>query len=104
MFAYEVYEEDGLRLGLSHLNEHRFNHNFGDCINPLCSCSLEIESTVDFFQHRHNFVNIRNTLFNKLNSITRDINNCSDELLTEITLYGIQYFHFSRIQTSLTLQ
>ena len=25
----------GLRLGLSHLNEHRFNHNFEDCINPL---------------------------------------------------------------------
>ena len=27
-----------LGLGLSHLNEHRFNHNFKDCINPLCSC------------------------------------------------------------------
>ena len=24
-----------LRLGLSHLNQHRFNHNFEDCINPL---------------------------------------------------------------------
>ena len=34
-----------LRLGLSHLNEHRFNHNFQNCINPLCHCSLEIEST-----------------------------------------------------------
>ena len=31
-----------LRLGLSHLNEHRFRHNFQDCLNPLCSCSLEI--------------------------------------------------------------
>ena len=34
-----------LRLGLSHLNEHRFNHNFKNCINPLCTCSLEVEST-----------------------------------------------------------
>ena len=34
-----------LRLGLSHLDEHRFNHNFQNCINPLCHCSLEIEST-----------------------------------------------------------
>ena len=34
-----------LRLGVSHLNEHRFNHNFQNCINPLCHCSLEIEST-----------------------------------------------------------
>ena len=40
MFASEVYQEDGLRLELSHLNEHRFNHNFDDCINPLCLCSL----------------------------------------------------------------
>ena len=29
-----------LRLGLSHLNDHKFNNNFRDCINPLCSCSL----------------------------------------------------------------
>ena len=29
-----------LRLGLSHLNEHKFNHNFKECVNPLCSCSL----------------------------------------------------------------
>ena len=38
-----------LRLGLSHLNEHRFNHNFQNCINPLCTCSLEVESASHFF-------------------------------------------------------
>ena len=38
-----------LRLGLSHLNKNRFNHNFQNCINPLCSCSLEIVSTSHFF-------------------------------------------------------
>ena len=32
-----------LRLGLSHLNEHRLNHNFQNCISPFCSCSLEME-------------------------------------------------------------
>ena len=32
-----------LRLDLSHLNEHRFRHNIKNCLNPLCSCSLEIE-------------------------------------------------------------
>ena len=30
-----------LRLGLSHLNGHKFRHNFQDCLNPLCPCSLE---------------------------------------------------------------
>ena len=37
-----------LRLGLSHLKEHRFKHNFQNRINPLCSCSLKIESTFHF--------------------------------------------------------
>ena len=37
-----------LRLGLNHLNQHRFNHNFEDCINPLCLYSLEVESTAQF--------------------------------------------------------
>ena len=31
-----------LRLGLCHLNEHRFNHNSENCLNPLCNCSLEV--------------------------------------------------------------
>ena len=38
-----------LKLGRSHLNEHRFRHNFQDCLNPICSCSLEVEPTVHFF-------------------------------------------------------
>ena len=32
-----------LRLGLSDLNEHKFNHNFDDCINLFCTCNLELE-------------------------------------------------------------
>ena len=96
MFASEVYQEDGLRLELSHLNEHRFNHNFHDCINPLCLCSLEVQSTVHFFLHFHNFVNIKNTLLNKLNSISRDISNCSDGSVTELILYGNPTFSFKQ--------
>ena len=52
---YNVFNPQGLkfltrlRLGLSHLNEHRFRHNFKDCINPLCSCSLEVENMLHFF-------------------------------------------------------
>ena len=32
-----------LRLGFSHLREHKFKHNFQDMLNPLCSCSIEVE-------------------------------------------------------------
>ena len=96
MFVSEVYQEDGLRLEQHHLNEHRFNHNFGDCINPLCLCSLDVQSTVHFFLHCHNFVNIRNTLLNKLNSISRDISNCWNGSLTELNLYGNPKFSFQQ--------
>ena len=38
-----------LRVDFSHLNEHKFRHNFADALNPLCSCFLETESTTQFF-------------------------------------------------------
>ena len=37
-----------LLVGLSHLCEHKFKHNFWDCLNPICSCDLDIESTSHF--------------------------------------------------------
>ena len=40
-----------LRLELSHLREHKSNYNFQDCLNPLCSCGLSIESTSHFLLH-----------------------------------------------------
>ena len=38
-----------LRLGLSHLRQHKFNHNFQNCINSFCTCGTDIESTLLFF-------------------------------------------------------
>ena len=51
-----------LRLGLIHLNEHRFRHNLQDCLNPLCSCSLEVESNIHFFLHCQHFIQSHQTL------------------------------------------
>ena len=33
-----------ITLGLSHLADHRFRHNFQDCVNPICSCGREIKT------------------------------------------------------------
>ena len=77
-----------LRLGLSHLNEHRFNHNFQNCINPLCSCSVEMESTSHFFLHCHYFSNIRTTLLRNVSEIVGNISNLTDVLLVQILLFG----------------
>ena len=60
---YSIFDKKGLklltrlRLGLSHLNEHKFYHNFQDYLNPLCSCSLEIEDTSHYLLHCHHFSN-----------------------------------------------
>ena len=67
-----------LRLGLSHLNQHTFNHNFRDCVNPLCPCSLEIDSPSHFFQHCHYFTDIQKTLCNQLLSVDENILNQPD--------------------------
>ena len=37
-----------MRLGLSHLADSKFRHNFQDCLNPICSCGHEIETTSHF--------------------------------------------------------
>ena len=77
-----------LRLGLSHLNEHRFNHNFQNCINPLRTCSIDVESTVQFFLHCHHYHNIRVKLLNSLEVIDTNLLKLSEEQLTKVLLYG----------------
>ena len=84
-----------LTLGLSHLNEHRFNHNFRSSINPLCSCSLPIESTTHFLLHCHHFSNIQSTLLNSINEFLGSITNVSDLSdcpLVKILLFGDQNY------------
>ena len=53
-----------LRLGFSHLREHKFKHSFQDTLNPLCSCSIEAESTSHYFPRCHFFDALRATLMN----------------------------------------
>ena len=81
-----------LRLGLSHLNEHKFKHNFQDCINPLCTCSWEIESFFHFFLHCHYFTNIPSTLFSELQPVDVKIAKFSDNEIVQLRLYGSPKF------------
>ena len=34
---------------MSRPREHKFSYNFQNCIIPLCSCGMDIESTSHFF-------------------------------------------------------
>ena len=68
-----------LRLGLSHLNEHKFNHNLNGCINPFSTCTLEPESTSHFFLHCHDYNSMWLVLFKDLNSADKNLIKRSDE-------------------------
>ena len=77
-----------LRLDFSHLNEHRFRHNFENCLNPLCSCSLEIENTVHYLLHCHHFSTFRIDLMNSVKSVYNNFESLSDNAKKDVLLYG----------------
>ena len=75
-----------LRFEFTHLNEHRFRHNFENCVNPLCSCSLNTENTEYYLLHCHRFTHHRINLMNSVNSVLDDF--VSDIDKKDILLYG----------------
>ena len=91
--TFSIYDPLGiklfnrLRVDFSHLNEHKFRHNFADTLNPLCSCSLETESTIHFFLRCRYYNNIRMTLMNELNDIDNSITSRQPNELLRIILY-----------------
>ena len=84
-----------LRLGLSHLRYHKFRHNFQDCINPICVCGLEIETTTHFLLHCPLFQCARQSLLTNIKKIDESILKKHDELITKTLLYGDDKFDLS---------
>ena len=62
-----------LRLGLSHLCEHKFKHSFEDTLIPLCSCGKEVETFFHFVRSCPNYSDERLTLLSKNRNIIRNI-------------------------------
>ena len=77
-----------LRLGLSHLREHKFKHNFQDSINPLCSCGGDIETTEHFFLHCQHYNHLRPTLLNSLVNIDPSLTNMNNKEMINSLLYA----------------
>ena len=77
-----------LRLGLSHLREHKFKHGFVDSLNPICSCGQNIETSTHFLLHCSNYPNERLNFLNIIRNIDRNILDKNDLKITETLLYG----------------
>ena len=76
-----------LHLGLSHLREHKFKHNFQNTLNPLSSCGMDVESSTHFLLECPSYINERCTLTSNLNRINPQISQTTLKLLTNTLFF-----------------
>ena len=77
-----------LEVGLYHLCEHKFRHNFQDSLDPFYNCGRHIETTIHFFLHFSNYSNQGKTLLEKISDIKRSLLNQKDSIIVETLLFG----------------
>ena len=77
---------------MRHLSERKFKHNFQDCLNPICSCGLDIESISHFLLHCPTFNDERFTLRSTLNNIDYTLPELNESYLSQTLLYGNKLF------------
>ena len=75
-----------IRLGLCHLADHKFRHNFQDCVNPVCSCGQEVEKSISYFTVLITIV--QDNLFEKVNKTDSSILKQNDQVITKLLLFG----------------
>ena len=61
---------------------------FSGYLNPLCSCSLEIESTKHYLLRCPFYTPIRKTLIDNITNAIGPISHLSDDKLVNLLLYG----------------
>ena len=84
-----------LRVGLSPLKSHKYNHNFADTPTDLCNCNIAPEDTRHFMPECPHFTTQRQTL---LSSARNHLNIDQHHFLNEIDvfLYGSRVLSFSK--------
>ena len=96
---YKIHHPRGLklltrlRLGLSHLREHKFRHNFNDTIDPFCLCRTNcLETTEHFLLHCPTYASFRLKLFDNRrnnNILVLPLNRSS---IVQLFLYGSEHY------------
>ena len=78
-----------LRLGLSHLREHKLKYSFQDSLNPFCSHRKgEVESSSYYLLHCSNYSEERLALLNTTKNIDMSILQQSDSKFAGVFLFG----------------
>ena len=82
-----------LRLGLSHLREHKFKHTFQDSLNPFCSCIKgEVETSSHYLLHCSDYSEEQLTLLNTIRNIDISTLQLSDSKFARVLIFGDNYF------------
>ena len=81
---YNIFDPTGLKF-LS-------RHNFQDCLNPLCSCSLEIEDTSHYLLHCHHFSHHCVDLMNSVKSVCGNFESMPENVKKDLLLFRYSRF------------
>uniref|UniRef100_A0A7M5XMH3 Reverse transcriptase zinc-binding domain-containing protein n=1 Tax=Clytia hemisphaerica TaxID=252671 RepID=A0A7M5XMH3_9CNID len=78
-----------LRVGFSHLNEHKFRHGFRDTLDRFCGCRTNsVENTQHFFLHCSIYSYARQSLFDKLQDLRTVFLPLNPSYFCRLLLYG----------------
>ena len=75
-----------LRVGFSHLREHKFRLNVADTFNPFYAYALETECTEHDFSTLPELHLIPNALMNKLRDINSSLVSCSSNDIVKVIM------------------
>ena len=95
---YAIHDTSGLklltrlRLNFSHLNEHKFRHNFKGTINPMRSSGFEPETTDHYLLSCKLYTELRLDLLNDIYTIKQSLKNFSEDQLVNVLLFGSENF------------
>ena len=77
-----------LCLGLTYLRGHKFNHNFSDCLDEICMCGKDIESTNHFLFQCSLFLNEKQVLMNKIRDVDSSLIDQNEKSLCYTLPFG----------------
>ena len=83
-----------VRLGLSHLRDHKFKHNFQDSHNPICNSGEDMETSCHYLLHCSLYTNERLALLIGIQGIVFNSSNSSNNSILELTYSHIVKFSF----------
>ena len=84
-----------LRLGFSHIREHKLRHNFQDTLNLICSCRENSETTNYYLLPFPNYLNLNEkmALLNNLQNVEEHILDRNYSRLPEVLRFGDSSFN-----------